>query len=208
MAKSEAESNDHTPSNISPKPPRVKKTSRSSSFNNTGEPCGQSEMPPSGLVHHRRLGSWSQVGRANTPPNTMHKRQLSLVSGQSSKSTSAYSTLSERSGGSAEVGDTESISGSLRGRLTLIATSSRVEQSRVDPNAVVDDLFSGHKFDSTEQEAEERGGGLKIYVDKNLGTVTLAGLANLDRYVSRVGLGKVCICMESIGYQLIQPLAG
>lgn len=100
------------------------------------------------------------------------------MSGQSSKSTSAYSTLSERSGGSGEGGDVESMSGSLRGRLKLLATSSRVEQSRVDPQAVIDNLFSGHTFDSQEEGKED---GLKIYVDKNFGTVTVAG-TNLDRY--------------------------
>ena len=76
-----------------------------------------------------------------------------------------------------EAGDGDSISLSLKGRLTLLATSSRVEQSRVNPQAVINHLFSGHNFDSSEAE---KGGGLKIYVDKNLGTVTLAG-PNLDR---------------------------
>ena len=75
-----------------------------------------------------------------------------------------------------EVGDIDSMSGSLRGRLKLLATSSRVEQSRVDPQAVIDNLFSGHTFDSQ----VEGGEGLKIYVDRNLGTVTVAG-TNLDR---------------------------
>lgn len=75
-----------------------------------------------------------------------------------------------------EAGDLDSISGSLRGRLKLLATSSRVEQSRVDPQSVIDNLFSGHTFDS-QVEGEE---GLKIYVDKNFGTVTVAG-TNLDR---------------------------
>lgn len=79
-----------------------------------------------------------------------------------------------------EAGDVDSMSGSLRGRLKLLATSSRVEESRVDPQAVIDNLFSGHTFDSTQAEGGE--GGLKIYVDKNFGTVRLAG-TNLDRYV-------------------------
>lgn len=171
------ESSDHTPRNLSPRPVVVHKTNRSSSFNSAAD--GSSvELPPSGLMQHRRLGSWSQVGGANTPPHTTHRRQLSLVSGQSSKSTSAYSTLSERSGGSVEGGDMDSISGSLKGRLTLLATSSRVEQSRVNPQTVIDDLFSGHTFHKTETEGG--GEGLKIYVDKNRGTITVAG-TNLDR---------------------------
>lgn len=82
-------------------------------------------------------------------------------------------------------------SASLRGRLTLLATSSRMEQSRVNPQAVIDNMFSGHTFDSKETETET-GGGLQIYVDKNLGTVTLAG-PNLDRYViSIVHVVKQC----------------
>lgn len=171
------------------KPPRIlsphillsQKPNRSSSFNSSAESCHspQPELVPSGLKHHRRLGSWSQVGTSSTtPPTTIHRRQQSLVSGQSSKSTSAYSTLSERSGTSMEAGDGDSISLTLKGRLTLLATSSRVEQSRVNPQAVINHLFSGHNFDSSSET--EKGGGLKIYVDKNLGTVTLAG-PNLDR---------------------------
>lgn len=183
--KSEAtppESGDNTPRIISPPDPLATlKPNRSSSFNSSVGSSGtvQVDPLPSGLVlHHRRLGSWSQAA-SNTPPSTMHRRQQSLVSGQSSKSTSAYSTLSERSGASMEGGDVESISGSLRGRLTILATSSRVEQSRVDPQAVINNLFSGQTFDS--KEADKVGGGLKIYVDRNSGTVTLAG-PNLDRY--------------------------
>lgn len=74
----------------------------------------------------------------------------------------------------------ESMSGSLKGRLTLLATSSRVEQTRVDPQAVINKLFSGQTFDS--KEPDKAGGGLKIYVDKKSGNVTVAG-TNLDRYV-------------------------
>lgn len=179
------ESGDNTPHIVSPPQPlAAQKTNRSSSFNSDTESGGTQQVDPSlsGLVlHHRRLGSWSQAGTTSniTPPTTMHRRQQSLVSGQSSKSTSAYSTLSERSGGSMEGGDVESISGSLGGRLTLLATSSRVEQSRVDPQAVINKLFSEQTFDSKEPD---KAGGLKIYVDRNSGTVTLAG-PNLDRYV-------------------------
>lgn len=191
--KSEAtppESGDNTPRIVSP--PQLldmQKPNRSSSFNNgaaSSSGTQHADPVPSGLVLHRRLGSWGQAANSsNTPPTTLHRRQQSLVSGQSSKSTSAYSTLSERSGASMESGDVESMSGSLRGRLTLLATSSRVEQSRVDPQAVINNLFSGHTFDS--KEAEKAGGELKIYVDRNSGTVTVAG-TNLDRYVQ--GMAK------------------
>lgn len=78
-------------------------------------------------------------------------------------------------------GEGDSISANLRGRLTHL-TSSRVEQSRVDPQSVINNLFSGRNFDSKETEKGGGGGGLKIYVDKNFGTVTL-GPNNLDRYV-------------------------
>ena len=172
-----------TPQPVAHYPLAAQKTNRSSSFNHGGEHNSLSELPPSSvLAQHRRLGSWSQVGGSHTSPHpTKHKRQQSLVSGQSSKSTSAYSTLSERSGGSVEgTGDGDSMSGSLRGKLTLLATSSRVEQSRVDPQAVINNLFSAHTFDNTTAEGEGNEGGLKIYVDKNSGTVTVAG-PNLDR---------------------------
>ncbi len=89
-------------------------------------------------------------------------------------------------------GDGESISGSLGRKLTLLATSSRVEQSRVDPQAVINNLFSAHTFDSTIAESEGSEGGLKIYVDKNSGTVTVAG-PNLDRCVC------VCVCGGPVG---------
>lgn len=179
------------PSTPSDPPIIVHKSSRSSSFNVGAESSGhqQTEPLPSVLPHHRRLGSWSQAGHtSNTPPSTMHRRQQSLVSGQSSKSTSAYSTLSERSGTSMEGGDADAMSASLRGRLTLIATSSRVEETRVDPQAVINNLFSGHTFDGNETErggGGGGGGGLKIYVDKKSGTVTVAG-PNLDRYVWKI----------------------
>ena len=78
------------------------------------------------------------------------------------------------------MGDVDSMSGSLRGKLTLLATSSRMEQSRVDPQAVINNLFSAHTFDNTAAERESSEEGLKIYVDKNSGTVTVAG-PNLDR---------------------------
>ena len=184
---------------ISPHPLLTQRPNRSSSFNSGTEPCNNhhADPLPSGLLkQHRRLGSWSQAPNT-TPPSTMHRRQQSLVSGQSSKSTSAYSTLSERSGASIEGGanaDLELISGNLKGRLTLLATSSRVEQSRVDPHAVIDNLFSGQKFDS--KEPDKAGGGLKIYVDRNSGTVTLAG-PNLDRYCSKHhGLGHPTSCSQ------------
>ena len=143
-------------------------------------------LPPGGgIATHRRLSSWSQASNGKSPAG-MHRRQQSLVSGQSSKSTSGYSTLSERStaggvvegaGGGVVEGDL--VSGSLRGRHGVL--SSRVEQSRVDPQAVVDSLFSSHMLSSSEAALSGRDQeGLKIYVDKSRGTVMLSG-TSLDR---------------------------
>ena len=84
-------------------------------------------------------------------------------------STSAYSTLSERS-----MAGPEDDTGSTRSRLSLVPPSSRVELSRFDPESVVDKLLQG--LDFSKKEAEEGGGGgLQIYVDKMMGTVHLAG---------------------------------
>ena len=88
----------------------------------------------------------------------------------------AYSTLSERSAASLDVHETESIC-SNRSRISLLP-SSRVEQSRVDAKSVVEKLFQNHDLLHTDEE--EGSGGLKIYVDKNKGTVTVAG-PDLDR---------------------------
>lgn len=50
----------------------------------------------------------------------------------------------------------------------------------MDNKTVVDDLFQNHDLLHTDEE--EGSGGLKIYVDKNRGTVTVAG-PDLDRLV-------------------------
>ena len=151
-----------------------------------------------GRPTHRRLGSWSQASNGTSPTST-HRRQQSLVSGQSSKSTSAYSTLSERStAGSMEEGggEVDSMYGSLRGRPAMASsTSSRVEQSRVNPHAVIENLFSiGNVSHHEEAElVDQDQGGLKIYVDRNLGTITLAG-PHLDRCV--------CVCVRATNMNL------
>lgn len=74
--------------------------------------------------------------------------------------------------------ETESV-GNNRSRISLLP-SSRVEQSRVDVKTVVDTLFQNHDLLHTDEE--EGSGGLKIYLDKNRGTVTVAG-PDLDRLV-------------------------
>ena len=130
-------------------------------------------------VAHRRQASLGVLNPSSNSPHHKHQRQLSLsTSGHTSKSTSAYSTLSERSTASLQLEgqETESIC-SNRSRISLLP-SSRVEQSRVDAKSVVEKLFQTHDLLRTDEE--EGSGGLKIYVDKNRGTVTVAG-PDLDR---------------------------
>jgi hypothetical protein len=73
----------------------------------------------------------------------------------------------------------EDDTGSTRSRLSLVPPSSRVEQSRFDPESVVDKLFQDLDFSKREEE-EGGGGGLQIYVDKMLGTVHITG-SDFDR---------------------------
>jgi len=56
----------------------------------------------------------------------------------------------------------------------LVPPSSKVEQSRVDPQSVIDQLLEGQSFTSSQ------GKGLQLFVDKTRGTVTLGG-SDLDR---------------------------
>ena len=136
-----------------------------------------------GVQQHRRQASLGVLtGTGSSSPSRHHRRQNSLVSGYSSKSTSAYSTLSEKSMGSLEAHyETASIASiNIRSRMPLFPTSSRVEQSRVDAQSVVDKLFDSHDLTYTEEEGT--GEGLTLYVDKNGGTLQLAG-RDLERYV-------------------------
>ena len=131
---------------------------------------------------HRRRSTLGIMNHSNSSPHHRHhsRHQSLSISGHSSKSTSAYSTLSERSGTSLEMQETDSV-GNNRSRISLLP-SSRVEQSRVDVKTVVDTLFQNHDLLHTDEE--EGSGGLKIYVDKNRGTVTVAG-PDLDRLVKK-----------------------
>ena len=153
------------------------KVNRSSSMKCEDEPrTSKRDLPPSGLTNHRRLASWGYAINGTSPHNS-HKQQ-SRLSGQSSVSTSAYSTLSEKSMGSLEGGgECDSMSGSLGRRLSSL--SAKVEKSRVNPQAVIDDLFSEHKL-SSNSTVEAKEGGLKIYYDRKSGAVTLAG-PDLDK---------------------------
>ena len=173
-----------TPRNLSPK--LTSEThGRSSSLGGGGG--GNTLKPPEltatnlstlpGLAHHQHKRQPSEpviMTSSNYSPLRVHKRQQSLLSGNSSMSTSAYSTLSERS-----MAGLEDDTGSTRSRLSLVPPSSRVEQSRFDPESVVDKLLQGLDFSKREEE-EGGGGGLQIYVDKMMGTVHLAG-PDLDR---------------------------
>ncbi len=69
--------------------------------------------------------------------------------------------------------DIESLSGSTR-KLALIQTSSKVEQSRVDPGSVIAKIFEGQTFKSKD-EGEDNSKGLQLFVDKTRGTFTVGG---------------------------------
>ena len=122
---------------------------------------------------HRREPS--DPGEGGSPSRIHHRRIHSLsISGYSSRSTSAYSTLSERSERAAAAAeDTESLL-SLRTRVT---TQSRVEQSRVDTSSVIDELLQANDIS---RSADEEALGLQIYVDQSKGDCVVAG-PNLDR---------------------------
>ena len=177
-------SEERTPRNLSPKLV-VDSHGLSNSLGRTGggdtlkpldlTATNLSSLPGGGGGHHKRQPSEPIVTTtSNYSPSRAHRRQQSLLSGNSSMSTSAYSTLSERS-----MAGMEDETGSTRSRLSLVPPSSRVEQSRFDPESVVELLLQGLDFSKREEE-ESSGGGLQIYVDKMLGTVHLAG-PDLDR---------------------------
>ena len=134
-----------------------------------------SSLPGAVGRHKRQPSEPVTMTTSNYSPQRIHRRQQSLLSGNSSMSTSAYSTLSERS-----MAGLEDDTGSTRSRLSLVPPSSRVEQSRFDPESVVELLLQDLDFSKREEEGEGSGVGLQIYVDKMLGTVHLAG-PNLDR---------------------------
>ena len=171
---STSESQERTPRNLSPKLPDIRSDhhSRSNSVGgeSTPEVNGFHSLP--GVSHRRQTSLGVLATGGSSSPLRQHRRQQSLVSGQSSKSTSAYSTLSERSTGSWE-DETGSISGSTFSRLSLLPPSARVEQSRVNAQSVIEQLFKNHDFLAREEGEEE--GGLKIYVDKSAGTATVTG---------------------------------
>lgn len=123
---------------------------------------------------HRREASDAAAGEGGSPLRAHHRRIHSLsISGYSSRSTSAYSTLSERSERAA-TDDTESLHSS-KTRVSVQTMSSRVEHSRVDTNSVINELLKGHDLRRSEEDEEAGGGGLKIYVDRNRGDCVVAG---------------------------------
>lgn len=123
---------------------------------------------------HRRQASDVAAGEGSSPLRAHHRRIHSLsISGYSSRSTSAYSTLSERSERTA-VDDTESLHSS-KTRVSVQTMTSRVEHSRVDTNSVISELLKGHDLRRSEEDEEAGGGGLKIYVDRNRGDCVVAG---------------------------------
>ena len=145
---------------------------------------GTASLPLRGPAahRHRRQASLGLISSGQgSPLKTHHKRYQSItLSGTTSKSTSAYSTMSEKSL-QMETHETESLC-SQRSRLTVFP-SSRVEQSRVDNKSVVDELFQNHDLSRTDEE----GSGLRLFVDNSKGTVTVTG-EDLERCV--------CVCVD------------
>jgi hypothetical protein len=121
--------------------------------------------------HRRESGSGS-----GSPSKVQHRRIQSLsITPNSSRSTSAYSTLSERSAHAVATEDTES----LVSTRTRVTTQTQVEQSRVDAGSVIDELLQQQQSDLG-CSAEEEPPGLQIYVDRSKGDVVVAG-ADMER---------------------------
>ena len=124
---------------------------------------------------HRREPSDSAA--TGSPSRVHHRRIHSLsISVNSSRSTSAYSTLSERSAPVVAAEDTESVLSSR----TRVTTQTQVEQSRVDTSSVIDELLQ-QQASTLSASVEEEPPGLQIYVDRSKGGVIVAG-ADMERY--------------------------
>ena len=174
-----------TPMNASIKSKEGKEVVKSSVFRSRSNSIGSELQRPNGTTHllpppgpggrsHRRQGSLGVISGSGSFPLRIHKRYQSLsMAGSSSKSTS----LSERFLGNLECHETASIC-SQRSRISLLP-SSRVEQSRTNTKTIIEDLFQTHDLSHTEED--EGSSGLKLYVDKDQGTITVAGVADLDR---------------------------
>ena len=122
--------------------------------------------------HRRETGDLS-----GSPSRVQHRRIQSLSISptvNSSRSTSGYSTLSERSAPVVVPEDTESVLSS-KSRAT---TQTQVEQSRVDTGSVIDELL---RQGDISRSVEEESPGLQIYVDRSRGDVVVAG-PDMERY--------------------------
>ena len=123
----------------------------------------------------REPGDLGSMGKGGSPLRAHHRRIHSLsISANSSRSTSAYSTLSERSERTSGVDDSESILSSR----TRVTAQSRMEQSRVDTSSVINELLQDSDLSRSDGEAA----GLQIYVDRTKGECVVAG-PDLQRYV-------------------------
>lgn len=123
----------------------------------------------------------------DSPSRVHHRRINSLsISGYSSRSMSAYSTLSERSERPAvATEETESLTSSR----TRATTQSQVEQSRVDTSRVIDELMQESDLS---RSAEEEPSQLQMYVDRsNKGGLVVAG-PNLERLATP----HPCCCLS------------
>ena len=134
-------------------------------------------LPPDNYsLSYPRFHRRDAAAGSGSPSKVQHRRIQSLsITPNSSRSTSAYSTLSERSSHVAAAEDTESVV-STRTRVT---TQSQVEQSRVDPDLVINELLHQQQSDLG-CSAEEEPPGLQIYVDRSKGDVVVAG-ADMER---------------------------
>lgn len=148
-----------------------------------GNSVGSSELwalrrPPSDgySLSYPRSRRREPTDSTSSPSRVHHRRINSLsISGYSTRSMSAYSTLSERSEHPAVAAEeTESLISSR----TRATTQSQVEQSRVDTSRVIDELMQESDLS---RSAEEEPSQLQMYVDRsNKGGLVVAG-PNLER---------------------------
>ena len=127
---------------------------------------------------HREPGD---AGTGGSPSRIHHRRIHSLsISGNSSRSTSAYSTLSERSErATVATEETESVLSSR----TRVTTQSQMEQSRADTSSVINELLQQQASDLS-RSAEEEPSGLQIYVDRSKGDQVVVAGPNMERLES------------------------
>ena len=141
-----------------------------------------STMTTATIVHstqslHRHQGSLSILnfggggGGGGASPNSKkpirgHKRYNSAsISWKSSGPSAACGGFDFR--------DTESITSS-KSKLSMMSSTSRVEQTRVDPTSLIEQLVQSHDLTRKEGDEEEEDSHLQMYMDER-GSITVAG---------------------------------